>query len=157
MRVVIVHTYYQKPGGEDQSVSSEAGTLRNHGHEVLLFTLHNRALADMFPTRQAALTLWNDQVYRSLRAMIRRFKPDVVHIHNTFPLASPAAIHAAWIEQVPVVVTLRNYRLLCPVALFYRDGQVCEACLGKAVPWPGVLHGCWRGRLPSAVVAAMLS
>jgi len=59
---------------------------------------------------------------------------------------------------VPVVQTLHNYRLLCPVALFFRDGRVCEDCMGKAVPWPGVVHRCYRGsRAASGVIAAMLT
>jgi glycosyltransferase involved in cell wall biosynthesis len=58
---------------------------------------------------------------------------------------------------VPVVQTLHNYRLLCPNALFFREGRVCEDCLGKAFPWPGVAHACYRESRPaSGTVAAML-
>ena len=79
-------------------------------------------------------------------------------MHNFFPLISPAVYHAAQAEGCAVVQTLHNYRLSCPAGIFYREGRVCEDCLGKAVPWPGVLHGCYRGsRAGTAAVAAMLA
>ncbi|PTQ51397.1 MAG: Glycosyltransferase [Brockia lithotrophica] len=81
----------------------------------------------------------------------------MVHVHNTFPLASPAVFHALKAEGVPLVMTLHNYRLFCVNALFFRKGQVCEACLGR-LPWRGVIHGCYReSRLASSVVAGMLT
>ncbi len=157
MRLIILHTHYQQPGGEDRIFAAEVALLQSNGHEVIPFALHNRDLTGMPFWRQAALTLWNNRVYQNLRALIREARPDVVHIHNTFPLASPAVIHAARAERVPVIMTLHNYRLLCPAATFFRNGRVCEDCLAKFVPWPGVLHGCWRGRGATAVVVAMLT
>src|SRR5205814_1104988 len=87
---------------------------------------------------------------------IRAQRPRVAHFHNTFPLISPAAYYAARAEGVGVVQTLHNFRLLCPNALFFRDGKVCEDCLGRPVAWPGVVHGCYRGsRAASAATAVM--
>lgn len=106
----------------------------------------------------ARATVWNEAVHQDIRTLIRRERPQVVHLHNTFPLISPAAYYAARSEGVPVVQTLHNYRLLCPNALFFREGRVCEDCLGKAIPWPGVIHACYRDSRPaSGVVAAMLT
>ncbi len=157
MKTLLVHTHYQQPGGEDAVFRAEMALLREHGHEVIAVTPHNRELEGMPPWRQAAVTVWNQEMCRRLRNLIRKERPDVVHVHNTFPLASPAVIHAVKAERVPVVMTLHNYRLLCSAAIFFRDGRVCEDCLGKSVPWPGVVHGCWRGRAPTAVVAGMLT
>lgn len=157
MRILLIHTYYQQPGGEDEVFAAEAALLESRGHTVIPVTLHNRDLAAMPAWRRAAVTIWNNHTYRKLRALIRETHPEVAHIHNTFPLASPAVFHAAAAEGVPVVMTLHNYRLLCPAAIFYRNGRVCEDCLGKTFPWPGVLHGCWRGPTSTAVVAAMLT
>jgi glycosyltransferase involved in cell wall biosynthesis len=79
-------------------------------------------------------------------------------VHNFFPLISPAVDHAAQAEGCAVVQTLHNYRTACPAGTFYRDGRVCEDCLGRTVPWPGVLHGCYRGsRAGSAAVATMIA
>ncbi len=157
MKVLLLHTYYQQPGGEDQVFAAEVALLQRKEHEVIPFVLHNRDLTSMPLWRQVMVTLWNSQVYQSLQKLIREAKPDVVHLHNTFPLASPAVIRAAKAEGVPVIMTLHNYRLLCPAATFFRNGRVCEDCLAKFVPWPGVIHGCWRGRAPTGVVAAMLT
>ncbi len=97
-------------------------------------------------------------MHQELRALMRREKPDIVHVHNTFPVISPAVYYAANGEGIPVVQTLHNYRMLCPGATLFRDGHVCEECLTKRIPWPGVLHGCYRGsRLATAASAAMLA
>jgi glycosyltransferase involved in cell wall biosynthesis len=158
MRVLLLHNYYQQPGGEDQVFASEASLLEAHGHRVLRCVSHNDRVAEMGRPALAKNTIWNAGVYRELRALIRRERPQVAHFHNTFPLLSPAAYYAAQAEGVPVIQTLHNYRLLCPNALFFREGRVCEDCLGRAVPWPGVAHACYRGsRSSSGVVAAMLS
>jgi glycosyltransferase involved in cell wall biosynthesis len=97
-------------------------------------------------------------MYRELQAVLARFSPDLVHLHNTFPLISPAAFAACRRAGIPVVQTLHNYRLLCPNAIFYRDNHLCEDCLGKTFPWPGVMHGCYRdSRSQTTVVASMLA
>src|SRR5204862_87537 len=87
-----------------------------------------------------------------------RCKPDVTHFHNTFPVISPAGYYAARAAGTPVVATLHNYRMLCPNAVFFRDGGVCEDCVGKPVAWPGVLHRCYRGSVAaSGAVTTMLA
>lgn len=158
MRVLLAHNRYQQAGGEDQVFAAEGSLLESHGHRVVRYTVHNDRVDEMSRPALARATVWNGAVYQQLRALIREERPDVAHFHNTFPLISPAAYYAARAEGVPVVQTLHNYRLLCPNALFFRDGGVCEDCLGKAVPWPGVLHACYRDNWPaSGVVAGMLS
>ena len=158
MKVLAVHNGYQQPGGEDQVFLAESALLESYGHRVVRYTRHNDQVTGMNRLSLAGNTLWSSGAYQELRALIRREKPQVAHFHNTFPLISPAGYYAARAEGVPVVQTLHNYRLLCPNALFFRDGGVCEDCMGKAVPWPGVVHKCYRGsRAASGVVAAMLT
>jgi glycosyltransferase involved in cell wall biosynthesis len=97
------------------------------------------------------------EAYQAVKAHLAQHQVDIVHVQNFFPLISPAVHHAAKAAGVPVVQTLRNYRLLCPNGLFFRQGSVCEDCLGKAIPYPGVIHGCYReSRSASAGVAAMM-
>ena len=104
----------------------------------------------------ALRTIWNPRTVREVRELIRRERPDVVHCHNTFPLISPSIYHAAAREGVPVVQTLHNYRLACLNGYLFRDGRVCERCLGRS-PLRGVCRRCYRGSLSqSLTLAAML-
>ena len=158
MKILAVHNRYQRPGGEDQVFVDETALLESRNHRVLRYEVHNDQVKQVNRLTLAKDTVWNTSAYRELGALIRRERPDVVHFHNTLPLVSPAGYYAARAEGVPVIQTLHNYRLLCPVALFFRDGGVCEDCMGKAVPWPGVVHRCYRGSLAaSGVIATMLT
>ncbi|MFQ5616442.1 MAG: glycosyltransferase [Anaerolineales bacterium] len=157
MTILFVHNYYQQPGGEDRVFETEAALLESNGHRVQRYTLHNDDIDTMHPLAVAGETLWNRRVYREMREVIRRVQPRIVHCHNTFPRISPSVYYAARAEGIPVVQRLPNYRLFCAAAFFFRQGQVCEECLGKAIPWSGVVHACYRGsRVGTAVVAAML-
>jgi len=158
MNVLVVHNFYQQAGGEDQVFADETKLLRDRGHAVEQFTVHNDAVDSMGRIKLARKTIWNRESYRALRDAVRRHRAEVVHFHNTFPLISPAGYKAARDEGAAVVQTLHNYRLMCPVATFYRDGHVCEECMEKFVPWPGVVHACYRNSRPaSAAVAALLT
>jgi glycosyltransferase involved in cell wall biosynthesis len=157
MKLLLVHNYYEQPGGEDQSFAAEAALLRDNGHEVTTYTLSNDAIGTMPLAAAAVKTIWNKDAYRAIRAVIRKNRPDLAHFHNTFPLVSPAGYYAAKAEGVAVVQSLHNYRLLCGNAVFFRNGAVCEDCLG-GFPWPVIAHACYRNdRAASAVVAGMQS
>ncbi len=149
MRLLLVHNCYQQPGGEDMVFASEAALLAAHGHAVEQLVFDNDAIAPqrsaLDSVRLAGATVWSRRGYATVRDAIRAFRPDLVHFHNTFPLISPAGYYAARAERVPVVQTLHNFRLLCANGLFFRDGHVCEDCLGKPVPLPGIVHACYRG------------
>src|SRR5262245_11355666 len=129
MKILVCHNYYQQRGGEDQSHEDEAWLLQQHRHEVVRYTLHNDAVEGMSRLGVAARTLWNRQTFAEVRKLIHHERPAVMHCTNTFPLISPAVYYAARSERVPVVQSLRNYRLLCPNGLFLREGRVCEDCL----------------------------
>jgi glycosyltransferase involved in cell wall biosynthesis len=157
MKLLLCHNHYQQAGGEDEVFAAESALLESFGHQVVRYTVHNDRIADMGRVRLATDTLWNRESHRHVGRLIRRERPDVVHFYNTFPLLSPSVYHAARNEGCPVVQSLHNYRLLCPNGLFYREGRICEDCLGKFVPWNGVLHKCHRNdRGATAVAASML-
>jgi glycosyltransferase involved in cell wall biosynthesis len=158
MKILLCHNHYQQRGGEDQVFDDEAWLLESRGHRVLKFTRHNDSVAELGRWQLARQTFWNRQVYQQLRALLRREQPDVMHCTNTFPLLSPAVYDAARDAGVPIVQSLHNYRLLCPNALFLRDGRVCEDCLGKSFAWPAIQHACYRdSRSATAVLAGMLT
>jgi glycosyltransferase involved in cell wall biosynthesis len=92
-----------------------------------------------------------------VETLCNRFHPDVIHVHNTFPLISPSLYWTANALRIPVVQTLHNFRLLCPQAIFLRDGKICEDCVGK-VPWRAVTRKCYRASaMQSAVITTMLA
>ena len=161
MKLLVAHNHYRQSGGEDEVFLRESELLRSAGHEVLEYKEHNREISeDGIPSKVqlAARTFWATDSIARLRSLLRREKPDLVHFHNTFPLISPAAYYACHQEGVPVVQSLHNSRLICPAATLYRNGSACEDCLGKTVPWPGVVHACYHNsRLQTAVVAGMLA
>lgn len=158
LRILVAHNRYRLAGGEDTVFRAEVATLRSHGHEVTELCLDNRAISAAQLPVLAARAVWSRPSFGLVSRMLRGGGFHVAHFHNTFPLFSPSVYSAAHRAGVAVVQTLQNYRLACPAATLLRDGKPCEDCVGRAVPWPAVLHGCYRGgRLVSAAVAGMLS
>jgi len=161
MKVLMAHNFYRSgtPGGEDNAYRQERALLESHGQEVVTFERSNDDVDRSNPLdmlRTAMTMSWSRQVYRELRALLEETRPDIAHFHNTFPLISPSAYAACHDSGVPVVQTLHNYRFVCASATLYRNGFVCEKCLGRS-PWPGVLHRCYRGSsVGSTAVAWML-
>jgi glycosyltransferase involved in cell wall biosynthesis len=157
MKILVAHNFYKQPGGEDQCMAAEIAMLRAHGHEVTQYCLRNESIDAMGRLRLAARTIWSRTAVRELREFFRTHRPQIAHFHNTFPLISPSAYYAARAEGVRVVQTVHNFRLLCANALLFRNGEVCEDCLGKWIPWPGIAHKCYRdNRAASTVITTML-
>lgn len=146
-KILIVHNYYQIPGGEDTVVANEKKLLEEHGHQVVLYTRHNSELKSFSKIQKLLLpisTIFSMKTYREVKALIKREKIDMVHVHNTLNLVSPSVYYAAFQCKVPVVQTIHNFRLLCPGATFYRDGHICEDCSSKGLGC-AVKHSCYRG------------
>ena len=156
LRVLVLHNAYQLAGGEDAVVAAEVALLREHGHAVALLTRHNSELARLSRVDAALQALWSRDSARRTAEAIAQHLPQIVHVHNTWPLLSPSVYGACRRAGVPVVQTLHNFRLACPQAMFLRDGRVCTDCLGRS-PWPAVQHACYRdSRAQTAVLAATL-
>lgn len=157
MKIMLVHNRYLIRGGEDAVVDQERELLRSHGHEVSEYCKDNREVAGMSKARLAADAVWSGRAYAELRRLMEEKKPDVVHVHNTLPLISPAVYYAANRQGIPVVQTLHNYRLLCANGLLMRNSTPCEDCVGRSIPWPAVRHSCYRdSRGATLAVAASL-
>lgn len=158
MRILMLNNKYLLHGGEEVVFGNEVDLLRANGCEVDTFVVDNTEVAKIGKLRTGINALWSTDMYRQMRRRLQEKQYDVVHVHNYFPLFSPSVYYAAHAEGVPVVQTLHNYRLLCPVGTFFRDGRVCEDCLGKRIPWRGVYHACYRNsRCATAAVASMLA
>jgi len=158
LKIILAHNFYQQPGGEDQVFADEAALLESRGHTVIRFTVHNDQVKHLSRLTLARRTIWNPQSQADLHELVRREKAELVHFHNTFPLLSPSVYTAARSAGAAVVQTLHNYRLICPTAICHRDGKVCEDCVTRTIPWPAIMHRCYRGdRGASVVTAGMLA
>lgn len=145
-KVLIVHNYYQIPGGEDTVVENEKDLLEANGHDVVLYTRHNSELKNMSKAQKLLLpfsTVFNIRTFREVIDLIKNENIDVMHVHNTLNLISPSVYYAAFFKRVPVVQTIHNFRLLCPGATFYRNEHVCEECVGKGL-FCAVKYRCYR-------------
>lgn len=159
--VMVVHNRYQQRAGEDAEVDAEIVNLVDHGHEVLRFIVDNDSIRTAGPAAKARLaveTIWSRRAARQVTAAVRRERPAVVHVHNTFPLLSPAIYGALDRTGVAIVQSIHNYRPVCPSANLFRDGRNCTDCVGRRFAWPAIVHACYReSRGGSAVVAGMLA
>jgi glycosyltransferase involved in cell wall biosynthesis len=162
MKVLIAHNRYRsaQPSGENAVVDDEARLLAEHGCDVELLQTHSDDIAGWPAYRKALLparTVWSRAGMRLVADAIERFHPDVVHVHNTFPLLSPAALRSARASGAAVVATMHNFRPLCAAATFVRDGKVCTSCLDRG-PLAAVTRGCYRdSRLATVPLAASIS
>ncbi|MBD2488700.1 glycosyltransferase family 4 protein [Aulosira sp. FACHB-615] len=157
MKLLILHNRYRLTGGEDKVVQIEKSLLEANGHDVILLEENNLNIVNVWDTLAAAGgAIYSLPSKQLVQAEIIRFSPDIVHVHNFFPLLSPAVYDACYAAGVPVIQTLHNYRLACPKAMPFRDGKICEDCIGTLIPWSSVVHSCYRNsHLQSSVVAAM--
>ena len=159
MRILLVHNRYRSamPSGENRVVDQEGEALAALGHEVRRFTRESDEISQWSLLKKASLparTIWNWESFHDLKAVLGEYQPEVVHVHNTFPLLSAAVLHACRDAGVPVVATMHNYGLACANRAFFRDGAVCHDCANRR-PVSAVLHGCFRdsraATLPVAV------
>jgi glycosyltransferase involved in cell wall biosynthesis len=158
MRVGLFHNRYRQRGGEDTAFDVEVDLLSKAGHQVEIFTVDNAQEIGRSPLaalRAGLRARWNPATVRRLEAFLSSRALDVAHVHNFFPLLSPALHVALHARRIPVVQTLHNYRLLCANGLMLRDGRSCEDCVARG-PWHAVRHACYRGsRLQTAVWSEM--
>jgi glycosyltransferase involved in cell wall biosynthesis len=144
MRILILHSRYRSgpASGENRVVEDEARLLTEAGHHVEVFTPELGRPSGLGLVSAGLGTVWSRHAVDRVRTLVARSQPDIVHCHNLFPALSPAVIRATR-DVAPVVLTLHNYRLECLPATLFRDGRICEDCLGRT-PWPGILHRCYQ-------------
>ncbi len=138
-------------------VDNEREALASRGHEVIRFERDSDEIENWPAAKKAILpgrVIWSQEAYRDLRATLAARKPDVVHMHNTFPLLSPAVLHACRAQNTPVVITLHNYRLMCASRNFFRNGTICHDCVtGPAIQ--AVVHGCYKNSRPATATVVL--
>ena len=163
MKVVVAHNRYREavPSGENVIVDTEIAQLTAAGVEVVPFLRSSDSIRDLPPAQKALLPLapiFGRAAQRDLAAVLAEHRPDVLHLHNPYPLLSPQVVRTAHEHGVPVVQTVHNYRQVCSSGLYFRDGHNCRDCRGKVFGWPAVVHRCYRGSAAqSAVMATTLA
>ncbi|MDU3526244.1 glycosyltransferase family 4 protein [Clostridium sp.] len=157
-RVLIVHNYYQIPGGEDTVVSNERKMLEDNGHDVFMYSRHNDEIKKKGIIGKLLLpfeTIYSLRTTRDIKKIVKEKKIDIVHVHNTFPLISPSVYSASKISGAKVVQTIHNFRLLCPAATFARDNKICEDCVNKGL-LNSVKHKCYRNSKIQTIISASM-
>jgi glycosyltransferase involved in cell wall biosynthesis len=152
---MVVHNRYRSaaPSGENRVVDTERQALQSAGHEVIPFERESDEIERWSRPQQATLparVVYSRQARRDLARALTAHRPDVVHVHNTFPLLSPTVLYACKDAAVPVVATLHNYKLACASGDFFRNGAPCHDCAGR-LGTPAVQHGCYRGSRAATV------
>ncbi|GII22368.1 glycosyl transferase [Planosporangium mesophilum] len=163
LKVVVAHNRYAAaaPSGENVIVDAEIAQLRAAGVTVAPFLRSSDEIGGLPAGQKALLPLspiYNGPSQRALAELLRTEKPDVLHLHNPYPLLSPWVVRTAHKHGVPVVQTVHNYRQVCAPGLYFRDGHVCHDCRGRAFGLPAIRHACYRGSRPqSAIMATTLA
>jgi glycosyltransferase involved in cell wall biosynthesis len=148
-RVLVAHNFYRsdQPSGENSVVREDVKALQAAGHHVTELTPSSDSIHGL-PPAQKALVAMGPIAYppglRQLQRLIRDTQPQVLHLHNPYPLISPTAIRVARRAGVAVVQTVHNYRQVCVAGTFFREGRICRECV-PGRPLPGVRHACYRG------------
>jgi glycosyltransferase involved in cell wall biosynthesis len=159
VKILLVHNRYRStaPSGENRVVDQEGDALAALGHEVVRFERNSDDISHWSLVQKASLparAVWSRESRRDLATVLDAQRPNVVHVHNTFPLLSAAVLHACRDAGVPVVATIHNYKLSCANGEFFRQGRVCHDCAGR-LPVPAIRHGCYRGSRAATVPVAV--
>jgi len=163
MKMLLVHNFYgsSAPSGENMVYAAERELLRQHGHTVIEFTRHSDEIRDRGAfgvLRGAFATPWNPFSKRALQSVLEKEKPDVMHVHNTFPLLSPSIFHATKGLHTATVLTLHNYRTFCASGIPMHDDVPCTECLDTQSVSPALKYGCYRkNRLVTLPLATMIA
>lgn len=156
-KILIVHNYYQIPGGEDTVVDNEKQLLIKNGHEVILYTRHNNEIKSKKLIEKIILpfeTMFSLKTYKEIKEVIQKERIDLVHVHNTLPLISPSVYYAANKMKVPVVQTIHNFRLICPGATLTNRNYICEKCIEKNLLF-SIKNRCYRKSFFQTIVIAL--
>lgn len=159
MKVMLIHNRYIKEGGEDIVFNLEKSLLESRGIYTSEFIVSNKEININSVANSLLIglnTVWSFKNYNRLKHEIKRIKPDIIHVHNTFPLLSPSIYWAINKLGIPIVQTLHNYRFVCANALLLRNDKPCENCVAYNL-WPALRYRCYRGSfLATLPVAGMI-
>lgn len=151
MKILIAHNDYGKYSGEEAVVDKMASMLTAHGHQVVFYRCSSAGSRDSFSGKIKGFLsgIYSPSGVKGMREALEKEKPDIVNVHNLYPFISPAALFECKKAKVPVVMTVHNFRLICPTGLFMRNGLPCETCLQKSNEWSCIRYNCEHSKLKS--------
>ncbi|GAB4494480.1 MAG: glycosyltransferase family 4 protein [Raineya sp.] len=156
MKILLLHNKYLHYGGEDSVFEAEKNLLMAKGHQVESLIFQNKALHSLTDKLRAGLySIYNPTARKLLKEKIAAFEPQIIHVHNFWKEASPAVFYEAAAQQIPIVFTLHNFRLLCANALLLRQGKICELCTQSVLPLSAIRYACYDNRLLSAQITML--
>jgi glycosyltransferase involved in cell wall biosynthesis len=162
LKVLLAHNFYGStaPSGENSVYLAEKELLKSHGHSIIEFSRHSDEIRNrgFIGKLQGGLaTPWNPFTAQKIRQLLKTEKPDILHVHNTFPLLSPSIFHAVKEFPTATVFTLHNYRIFCAAAILMQNTHPCSECLEKQSVFPALKYGCYReSRLATLPMIAMI-
>jgi glycosyltransferase involved in cell wall biosynthesis len=158
VRILKLHNLQFARGGADAHHERETIELTRRGHTVETQYVDNHQIELIGRPRAAVRCIWNREATQLVRAVHKRFQPDLVHVHEAYPLMSPAVMIQANRLGLGVVATSHAWRYNCANSILFRDGAVCEDCVGRRVKYPAVLHRCYHDSvIGSAAMAGSLA
>tara|TARA_Y100000590_G_C15717261_1_gene1012268 strand:- start:499 stop:1701 length:1203 start_codon:yes stop_codon:yes gene_type:complete len=148
LKILLIHNFYRSkiPSGENESFKLEKKILKENGHNIEEFVRNSDEIKseNLFSKLKIGLSLaWDHSSYKSVSKLVDSFKPDIVHVHNTFPLISPSIFYAVK-KKAAIVLSLHNYRLFCSNAKLLRSGKICKKCIEKKSVLPAIRYGCYQ-------------
>lgn len=144
MKILLIHNNYGIYTGEEAVVDKQIALFHELGHTVSLFHkttegFRGTLIGDIKGFMQG---FYSPSSVKEIKKAMKVNKPDVVVIHNLYPYISPAVLKPIKEAGVPIIMTVHNYRLICPTGLFMRDCKPCETCLEKRNEWPCIRYNC---------------
>lgn len=144
MKVLIVYTLNTIEEPED-AVFYQETELLGQLEEVKVLKIYNKA--GWRGVIQFVLSIWNIAVAKKLKNLIKEFNPDIIHVHNTHFAIGPIVIRVAKEAEIPIVLTLHNYRLLCPSATLLFNGNTFINSVNASFPWKAIKNKVYRNSL----------
>lgn len=141
-------------GSTAASLNTIAALRAHHGLEIEVFSRSSRELPPGLSGRlRAGLSaFYPAEAVADFRRTLARFRPDLVHVNELFPLISPWVLRDCRDQGIPVVMTIDDYHPTCPTRNHFRAGAPCTECLGGR-EWRAVANNCRDSLAESGVNA----
>jgi glycosyltransferase involved in cell wall biosynthesis len=173
MKILFVNKYYHPSGGPESVILQSKQKLESLGNSIVLFSMqHPRNLETRYSryfvcnvdyngsntildkAKMAFNIFYSLEARKKMESLLVEEKPDLAHLHNIYHQISPSILPALKKRKIPVVMTLHDFKLLCPNYTFLRDGQACEECEGKHF-YKAVIHRCVKNSYWKSLICSL--